>query len=468
LITEETLNKDCTSESLQPFVTFLAKRWERIHHIHHLSYTYNYSEELTLVCYKLAVKLAEAYGNEIHALKFLMPTLQTYNENLMMDLVDIDASASDEEKIQLHHFIVDHWGHIININDCLKYASYSKGEAALLHTSAQTKVVVEEDEKSTNANLPLVRALDTKDRLRVMYHSREAANLIKTINQLIKEKDTLYNAYDAIENLIEYLKMGGMRGGYDGVDEQSGMYSFIGIRKFYDFIKKLSKDDFSSLLAAAAIYNTHSFTFKSIWINLLTTAVGRPECNFSEEETADIFAFILPYYAAEAKQEKKVRDILCAEQFVLKLEEIKNMNLFLEDLKQDQSTAQNAGVLRELDNSYKHALQIFENAISKNELTHFSPDNIPDEAVKAICDEIDLGEFCRRLASTNIDFAETLIILPFDPSNLHAIFIQNLGLKFLKTIIGSATQLIEIFQKLDFLDIHMKKTYPNFNSHYFN
>jgi hypothetical protein len=168
--------------TLDPFINFLAQRWALMNDkaLYEFSYFRRYNNPLTQVCVTLARELAviEYDGKNYHYLELLMPTINIYNESMLMNLKELDEEAEEQslhkivkafrrskrltqsvlmqahrmeafkkqakidaepEKIQLHHFILDHWGNVINIKDCISNAM----DGYLKHPSSLTTVIDE-------------------------------------------------------------------------------------------------------------------------------------------------------------------------------------------------------------------------------------------------------------------------------------------------------------------------------------
>jgi hypothetical protein len=166
-------------ENLMPYVSFLAERWLRIKDFYPLTYTMKYKDPLTLTCVTLARELATVMypSRKRHYYELLMPTINIHNDNLLMNLIEIDEMtegnhiaklrdkarndlgildpsplppdildatrrdgmiAAEPEKIQLHHGFLDHWGNLINIEECILD---SENDGLLKHPSSLITVL---------------------------------------------------------------------------------------------------------------------------------------------------------------------------------------------------------------------------------------------------------------------------------------------------------------------------------------
>jgi hypothetical protein len=172
-------NKSVDENSLIPFITFLRERWSRIGSIYQLTYFVNYKNPLTKVCFTLATELSaiEFEGNLFHAYERLMPTINSYNAILESNLVEQEAAEEAQEvadaikakekeiqaaeskqaailaqakaeaqaiahskKMQLHHFILDSWQSVVQIQTSIEAAIE---EGVVQHTSSLVTVINE-------------------------------------------------------------------------------------------------------------------------------------------------------------------------------------------------------------------------------------------------------------------------------------------------------------------------------------
>jgi hypothetical protein len=516
---EKNKDADATEENLKPFYNFLARRWQHLRGIYQLSYNYNYSTPLTEACLALAVALASTTNNEKHHLEILMPTLQTHNANIMLDLKEIDNMAAPVDKIKLQHFILDRWDRIIHIQDCLTYAIEDK---TLKHTSAhyieEPEIIVtsttatsssrreleageiEDTEMVEAATVTSPKAspllLDDREINRVIYHSKESRGLYKCIIEYQEENEKEYNVVDALTNLIEYLRMGGERGHYGGTGQVAALHSFIGIRKFYDFTKKLVEKDFQILMTASCLYENTEYTFKKVWVELLSGALGCSGCEFTEAEKDDIHKLTDPCFAEDFKEtEKKVapfkkklvklnkkianlkkeilnvrglakrektkqlkllekekesvvkefvkvrgREILCSEQFALRIEEIVKACGFLKDIKPVIGVTTPRAKLKK-EKNYLLALDTFKKAYQKSKFKHFSAAELNALNVKSLYDFFTVSAFCQRLITNPYELMEILsTLLPVE----HPKIIIAIGNQALKNMLSHASEIITV------------------------
>jgi hypothetical protein len=173
---------EAVQASLNPFINFLADRWQlmKTRGSYEATYFQRYKRPLTQICVMLAHELSAIEFNRkrYHYLELLIPTININNENLSMNLNEMDDAAEEEslnkllqvsrkskrlppsailqaqrneeftaeakidaepDKIHLHHFILDHWGNVINIRDCIGDAA----DGFLKHPSSLTVVLNE-------------------------------------------------------------------------------------------------------------------------------------------------------------------------------------------------------------------------------------------------------------------------------------------------------------------------------------
>jgi hypothetical protein len=220
-------------EVFEPFKVFLAQRWERLKDYPQLHYTQTFNTPITKVCELLAVAIADlkiflhkknsrapsTFREPLHRFELLMP-----DNNFLNLVTTLNLNQQDEEeKLELHHFILDEEFKIIHIKDCLTDAS---NDLSFKHTSFLHAIGT--PQRLSKANY-----------LRVRLHSKAANNAWDTINKIEGHIASINTVGGALRRLMTALHNAGICGNLGGSDEDASRDVYLGIKLFYDYFTSL-------------------------------------------------------------------------------------------------------------------------------------------------------------------------------------------------------------------------------------
>jgi hypothetical protein len=163
-----------------------------------------------------------------------------------------------QERIQLHHFVLDEYDRVVFVYDCLKDA---QEDGILKHTNVF--------DRNGKAQELANEALD-----RVVMHSIEAANIYNVTYQLWAAKRDSNSVGGRLNTLIDSLRVGGEHGGEGGTKKTAGIASYNSIVEFDLYISGLSKKNYEALMKANEEFSL-TRSFKYVWYQLLLSALGK-------------------------------------------------------------------------------------------------------------------------------------------------------------------------------------------------
>jgi hypothetical protein len=455
------LSREATALNLKPFLMFLSRFWTRHKPFYQLHYTTTYNEPLTKACLMLATEIAKlkvitkdsfvpeevpsdskdeppktiliSKHGPAHRYEILIPTIIGRNDISSADLIMDDEDAeTEEEKLQLHHFILDTTSRpaipqngdtsIINVGTCLNYLADSQGD--LLHTSV---LFIKKTFLLPN---PYVH--------RVIYHSTQALKLHDKVSELRLDQCNPSSAGGAITNLIKALRTGGERGKHGGTDKQASYFAHEGIRSFNIFLGYLNHKQHTLLMGMSAKVG-HEQTFKYMWYKLLMGVAGIYEdIFFSEGQLAEMYAYLR---IADEKRPSKDITYTCVEQIANAMEDILKANSpQLYGMSVDEAFKSKQDQLK---SDVEENSAIIKKAMHKKKLQHFSPaqiDSLPLSVRLSLAPRDFESPRLHLLIQNPAEFFYFLTILP---ENFHARFFEILTHQYIITLIGTAENFLQ-------------------------
>jgi hypothetical protein len=443
------LSDDSVRELLEPFKSFLAKRWERIKPYPALVYTNNSKESLTITCETLAAELADTKmytvkdfvsssssssssslpfniwrdpEEPLHRFELLMPGIQAMNQVTRCSLNDEDPNA----KMKLNHFILDDALNIIHIQECLEEAhhstSYNDGD--LMHTSLLSV---------TGTKL----ALSPLDKARVLHHSKEAREWWRAICELRIYRTQSDTIGGHLTKLAISLRSSGVHGLRGGTNDDATEEAFLGILTFYHYLKTLTEENYEYLMKCGAT-TLESDSFKYIWAKLIymTSFTWASGDYIPPEEIIEAAVYMSEVNDRNAQDYRYLVAFSCVDQTgnaILRLLD-KNPILYSMTARSELAQARPQQFVARIYLNFASQLQKeksnFIDKEKKNKLTHYTSQEIsalPDAVILAGIDGNFLKTFPQKITFTTTLFFKLLKSVPkeFQFELLNECFGQN-------------------------------------------
>ena len=515
LLLKKSAELDANAVNLQPFFDYLDSRWQVIKRIYQLSYNFNYKTQLTKVLLSLAQDLAKCKVKDAHHLEILMPELVSLNENMLMDLNQIDGLAQPYEELRLHHFILDDLNRVINIFDCLGYA---KEDAILKHTSALLKITnVEGKIESMPIVLEakeIARIRYSSKEANEFY--RATMELHKSNNEAFSAMEALDNlcvylkmggmhgGWGGTDNVAGGHTYLGVRNFYDFLQKLSPADKQTVLNAHY--VDQMSthyfKTYWAELLQAAKHLPECKFTdpekldIKEFVEPFFATDLEKTDAIITEcsaklvplrtrekayrkkikdcdEKVFPISKKLRADKKAQAEKELKLlleteiepivnrmhiarrRDILCAEQFAVRFEEVKKANPVLKTIL-PRTVLGNKSSRAKMQVSYDHAQERFLTARNSNSLTHVLPPKVIAENKKHLQDVFSVADFLSRLVVSH----NTLVALLVEPdlAAFQMEIMNDLDVNKLRNFMTSADMVITVLNLINIPDSQILQT----------